>query len=58
MMNKLKDNIKRIVQVIRGDCVVLTVQGDTLIVDAGNKSAEEVKTLASTFFKSAYKLTS
>lgn len=55
-MKDLKNNIKRIVQVLKGDCVVLTVKGNTLEVNAGNKSAEEVKTLASTFFKEAYKL--
>lgn len=56
-MNKLKDNIMRSIKLLNGDCVVLTVKNDTLIVDAGNRSAEEVKTLASTFFKTAYKLT-
>jgi hypothetical protein len=55
-MKQLTDNIMKLIQIVRGDCVVLTVKGDTLIVDAGNKSAEEVKTLASTFFKKAYML--
>lgn len=55
-MTKLKNNLMRFLQVLKGDCVVLTVTGDTLVVDAGNMSAEEVKTFASTFFKEAYRL--
>jgi hypothetical protein len=48
--------LKKAAKVFKSDCVVLVVQDDTLIVDAGNKSAEEVKSLASTFFKTAYRL--
>lgn len=55
-MREIRQDIKRVQQFLKGDCVVLTVQGDTLIVDAGNKSSEEVKALANTFFKHAYEL--
>lgn len=53
---KLSVITTRFINLLRGDCVVLTVKDDTLIVDAGNRSAEEVKSLASVFFKEAYKL--
>lgn len=55
-MRKLKNNMHKLKSILKGDCVVLIVENDKLIVDAGNHSAEEVKTLASTFFKTAYKL--
>lgn len=54
--NTMKNFIKRLFHVLRGDSVILTVHEDTLIVDAGNKSAEDVKNIASTFFKKAYTL--
>lgn len=55
-MKQVKHEIKRLQQILKGDCVVLTVDGDTLIVDAGNKSAKEVKELANVFFKHAYQI--
>jgi hypothetical protein len=41
---------------IKGDAVLLKIKRDTLVVDAGNKNVDQVKTIATKFFKEAYML--
>lgn len=48
--------LRKLIKVLRGECIVLIVEGETLIVDAGNKSPAELRNVASAFFKSAYSL--
>lgn len=56
-MTQVKDRLKKAITVLVKDSVVISVEKDGLLVQAGNKSAEDVKTIAVNFFKSAYKLT-
>ena len=50
--------IREIPSFLRGEFIVLKVdkQNDKLTVDAGNTSPEELKTVANTLFKKAYRL--
>lgn len=54
MINRLK----QIPSFLRGDLIVLNVDkhNQKLIVDAGNKTPDELKTAANTLFKTAYNL--
>lgn len=54
MINRLK----QIPSFLRGDLIVLKVdkENSKLTVDAGNKSAEELRTAANTLFRTAYNL--
>lgn len=55
-MKNIKQNIERFRHALNGDCVILYIKDDTLIVDAGNKSAKEIKEIANVFFKHAYQI--
>ncbi len=53
--------LNRLMQIpafLKGELIVLRVdkKGEKLTVDAGNKSAAELKTAATTLFKKAYNL--
>jgi hypothetical protein len=54
MINRLK----QIPSFLKGDLIVLKVDkaSDKLTVDAGNKTADELKTAANTLFRTAYNL--
>ena len=57
MTNNAINKVVNVLRVVKGNAVILSVENDTLVIDAGNKSAEDLKKIASTFFKSVYKLT-
>lgn len=48
--------LKTILSVLKGESVVLTVRDRKLTVQAGNKNAKELQSIAATFFKNAYQL--
>lgn len=50
------NRIFKVVKYIKGDAVLITVNRDTLEVDAGKRDADQVKTIATRFFKEAYTL--
>jgi hypothetical protein len=52
MLNKVKLMLK----LLKGDCIVLTINGPTLRVDAGSHSVDTVKDAATKFFTTAYRL--
>ena len=55
-MKRLLKQATLLLRVFKGEAIILCVENGTLVVDAGNKSAAEVQTVASTFFKKAYRL--
>jgi len=48
--------LKLLVSFIKGDLIVIDVERNKTIVDAGNNSPQTVKNAATMFFKQAYKL--
>jgi len=48
--------LKMLVAYIKGDLIVIDIEGNKTIVDAGNNSPQTVQNAATTFFKQAYKL--
>jgi hypothetical protein len=55
-MLTIMNRVKLLVPVFKGDCVVITKKDNKVKVDAGTKSKEDVKNIATAFFKEAYKL--
>lgn|GEM_PF-4857076 len=53
----LNQKIENVIKVIKGDAVVLVVEDQTLKVSSGNKSADDLKKMATTFFKTVNNLT-
>lgn len=57
MLNILR-KISTLYKVLRQseDIILLEVERDKVIINAGNKSASELQSIASKFFQTAYKL--
>lgn len=53
---KMLRRLANVFKVLRGDCIVLTVEADTLIVDAGTQTRDQLKDVASMFFRTVYSL--
>lgn len=50
------ERVKLILPVLTGKSVVITTTGNSVIVDAGLKNADDLKNIATVFFKTAYNL--
>lgn len=48
--------LKMLVAYIKGDLIVIDIESNKTVVDAGNNSPQIVQNAATTFFKQAYKL--
>lgn len=48
--------LKKVLSFIRGDFIVLEINRDTVVVDAGNNTTLDIKNVATIFFREAYSL--
>jgi len=48
--------LKKVINVIRGDAIVLTLRNNTLVVDAGKTPKDELQQVATKLFQTVYTL--
>lgn len=55
-MQMIKHKIKQIATILKNDAIIILMKNDSMVVDASNKNPDEVKKIATNFFKEAYNI--